>query len=118
LKIYKKSKDILESKNNKFFCSVKCSNEWLGTKSRGEKHPNWVSGKSSYRNILKRKSDDIVCLLCHETNKLVLIVHHIDHNRDNNKVTNLAWLCRNCHFLVHHHTNELERFNNKIKYAY
>jgi len=45
--------------------------------------------------------------------KKVIIVHHIDKNRKNNKLSNLAWLCRNCHFLVHHHEEENLKFLEK-----
>jgi predicted HNH restriction endonuclease len=31
----------------------------------------------------------------------VLAVRHIDQNHKNNNVENLAWLCHNCHHLVH-----------------
>jgi predicted HNH restriction endonuclease len=39
----------------------------------------------------------------------VLAVHHVDQNRTNNKVTNLAWLCHNCHHLVHRYPIERKK---------
>lgn len=35
------------------------------------------------------------------------VIHHIDHNRHNNDLSNLIVLCRNCHFLVHRGLKEL-----------
>jgi len=40
-----------------------------------------------------------------------LIVHHIDKNRNNNGIENLIWLCQNCHYLVHHYTDDRKRLS-------
>ncbi|MBI4281264.1 HNH endonuclease [Candidatus Uhrbacteria bacterium] len=40
-------------------------------------------------------------------NNRVLLVHHIDENRKNNVLSNLVWLCRNCHFLVHKYNENM-----------
>lgn len=114
-KVYKKIRDINNSKNGKFFCGIECSNKWFGGKRRDQNHPNWVNGKFSYKNILKRAGVKVACNLCMEKDTRILTVHHIDQNRNNNSLGNLAWLCYNCHFLVHNHHQELVRFNNKIK---
>ena len=113
-KVYKKNKDLNNSKNKKFFCNVKCSNKWLGAKRLGQNHPNWINGKYSYKDILKRTGILSVCGLCGEKDPRVLVVHHIDQNRDNNSLLNLAWLCHNCHFLVHNYPNEIS-LANKVK---
>jgi hypothetical protein len=52
--------------------------------------------------------------LCSTKDERVLAVHHIDHNRLNNKLDNLAWLCHNCHHLVHHDNVEKHRFLEKL----
>ncbi len=104
----------MNSENGKHFCGIKCSNEWLGTTRRGEKHPNWINGESVYRNLLSRAKQIKVCQICCEKDSRVLAVHHLDRNRENNDVTNLVWLCHNCHFLVHHNKVELAKFNKKI----
>ena len=115
LRTYKKNKDINNSESKKYFCGVKCSNKWFGSNHRSENHPNWINGKFSYSDILKRREAVKVCNLCVEKDPRVLVVHHIDHDRDNNSLSNLVWLCHNCHFLVHNHSDELLRFNSKIK---
>ena len=40
------------------------------------------------------EQDFIPCELCDNE---AVDVHHIDHNRKNNKITNLMGLCRDCH---------------------
>ena len=112
---YKKNKDLNNSKSKKYFCSTKCSNMWLGSQNQAENHPNWINGRAVYRDLLERKGDIKVCVMCKESNKIVLVAHHIDHNRQNNNTKNLTWLCRNCHFLVHHYNEEASRFNEIIK---
>jgi predicted HNH restriction endonuclease len=42
-------------------------------------------------------------------------VHHIDKDRTNNTLKNLAWLCHNCHYLVHHDKLEMQRFLKSLK---
>jgi predicted HNH restriction endonuclease len=32
----------------------------------------------------------------------------VDKNRKNNKIKNLIWLCRNCHFLIHNYPVKLK----------
>jgi hypothetical protein len=103
------------SNSRSFFCSVICSNQWLGSKKRDKNHPNWINGRSVYKNLLKRTDVAVVCKLCGEKDIRVLAVHHIDKNRENNTLANLAWLCLNCHFLVHHHTRESGKLTDVLK---
>ena len=42
------------------------------------------------------------CNICNITNIKVLIVHHKDNNRKNNKIKNLEILCCNCHAERHY----------------
>lgn len=39
------------------------------------------------------------CVIC--TQRVSLIIHHIDENRENNASSNLVYLCSNCHGMVH-----------------
>ena len=43
--------------------------------------------------------DDRMCVICSKTTKLC--VHHIDKNRQNNTLENLATLCSSCHGKIH-----------------
>jgi hypothetical protein len=106
--IYKTLKDIKLSKSGKYFCNHACGNIWIGKQQRAENHPNWAGGSSSYKNIFKRTSYKKRCVSCGNNDIRVLCVHHLDKNRKNNKMNNLTWLCRNCHFLIHNHKKRLK----------
>lgn len=115
--IYRSLKELSKSKSKKYFCGKKCQTVWRNTVLfTGDNHPNWVSGESSYRKRLLASGRLEVCTLCTNKDKRVLMVHHIDRNRKNNNMDNLAWLCNNCHYLVHHYQDErakLESLLNK-----
>ncbi|OHB10644.1 MAG: hypothetical protein A3H60_01040 [Candidatus Zambryskibacteria bacterium RIFCSPLOWO2_02_FULL_44_12b] len=112
-KAYKSLKDLNRSKYNKFFCTIVCRNKWYGKESRREKHPNWKGGKFSYKEALRRSDMEQKCFLCRNADPRILAVHHIDQNRKNNDITNLMWLCHNCHFLVHHYSRESNKISKK-----
>lgn len=100
--IYRRIADIRKSKSKKFFCSRNCHCSWENENVRcGENAPNWVAGHYVYRKIMKRLKIKEKCARCGTTDKRVLVVHHKDKNRRNNKALNLIWLCRNCHCIVH-----------------
>ena len=105
--IYKSLKDLNLSKSGKHFCNHICGNKWIGEQQRAENNPNWLGGKSSYKNLLKRIDIKKECVLCKKNDIRILCVHHLDKDRKNNKMTNLVWLCRNCHFLVHNYNKSI-----------
>lgn len=102
-KVYRQNKFLKQSQTGKFFCSKKCSLIWQNTEFVGEKHPNWTTGEYSYPTVLKKTGLAQFCKCCGKTNPRILVVHHLDKNRQNNKALNLIWLCHNCHHLVHHY---------------
>lgn len=111
--VYKSGKALRGSKSKKYFCTKSCQTIWRNTiEFIGEKHPNWKGGSSSegYRNILKRSGKRQICRMCSLRDKKLLAAHHIDHNHQNNKLDNLAWLCHNCHFLIHHYKEVNRKF--------
>ena len=100
--IWRMPKSLERSKSGYFFCNKSCSLSWKNTiLNSGINHPLWNGGESSYRKKKEDSSEDIYCLHCGLRDKRVLVVHHIDENRKNNILTNLMWLCRNCHYLIH-----------------
>ena len=100
---YKTPKQIRVSKNKKYFCSKACQAKWRNTLFIGPKHSNWKHGKTAYQTVLRRIGRKEICQLCGNGDTRVLATHHIDKDRTNSLPENLAWLCHNCHFLVHHY---------------
>lgn len=108
--IYRSKNDQRKCKSGKFFCSKSCQTRWRNTYYVGEKHGNWTNGMASYRSILLKSGAPVACAKCKSLDKRILAVHHKDRNRKNNAVSNLTWLCHNCHFLVHHYHGEATGF--------
>ncbi len=108
--IYKTAKQIRCSKSGKYFCGRSCQTKWRNKLYVGKLHSNFVDGKFTHRTTMLRSGSLQVCWHCKTDDKRILAVHHIDENHLNNDLKNLAWLCHNCHFLVHHDKLEKEKF--------
>jgi len=54
------------------------------------------------------KKENPLCEGCGEDERFLLIVHHIDGNRNNNSENNLEIVCSNCHMKRH-----LKKVNGK-----
>jgi HNH endonuclease len=108
--VYRSACEIKKSRSQLFFCDHSCRAAWTNRLRAGENHPNWKKGEGAYRDILLRASTEPVCERCGNDDPRVLAVHHIDQDRTNNRLENLAWLCHNCHFLVHHFPEEMDAF--------
>lgn len=113
-KIYRQKRFLNRSKSKKYFCSRACQLKWRHSTFTGSSHANWRHGENAYKNMLLRSRIPPVCRLCCQRDLQVLVVHHFDQNRKNNKLKNLCWLCHNCHFLVHHYNTEKERLTVSI----
>ncbi len=109
-RIYKSLKEQRRSKSGKFFCSKSCQSIWRNSVYTGRNLANWKGGMSSYRDIMRRAKIKPVCARCKNDDSRVMAVHHKDKDRKNNSITNLIWLCHNCHYLVHHHKSEAKNF--------
>jgi hypothetical protein len=90
------------SRSGKVFCSKTCQTLWRNSIYSGEKHARWNNGISIYRKILLKNGKQPICQNCKIKDTRLLNAHHVDHDRNNNDLNNLVWLCLNCHFLVHH----------------
>jgi hypothetical protein len=55
------------------------------------------------RKALEERDGKVACATCHIDIPEVIAVHHVDHDRGNNDLSNLKFLCFNCHFLHHNH---------------
>jgi len=100
-RIWKTPSHFRHSESKKFFCSKSCQTVWRNRVYIGEKHSRWINGINTYRRIIRRSGLSEQCKQCGIIDTRVLIVHHIDHDRTNNNIKNLMWLCRNCHYLIH-----------------
>lgn len=107
--IYRSQQELKKSNSGKYFCSKSCQTIWRNTQVFiGSKHSQWQGGRSEYKNILLKSGADQLCRRCKIKDKRVLAVHHLDRNKSNNSLSNLVWLCHNCHFLLHHNKQEEE----------
>lgn len=105
--VYRTPRHFKHSKSKLFFCDKSCLAVWKNKNLIvGEDHPNWKNGENAYREIMIRSGIPAVCRYCGIKDFRVLLVHHIDENRKNNRIENLMWLCHNCHFLKHVHNIE------------
>jgi hypothetical protein len=95
-----------EVRFSKTFCSRTCANVYtaIGRDTKGKNHPSYTNGKSSYRNIIDNKSK---CHYCDYNDIRILIVHHIDKNRNNNNEENLLIVCPTHHMELH---REIKQF--------
>ncbi len=112
--VYRSLAQIKHSKSGKIFCSKSCQTTWKNKLSSAEEHPNWMGGTQIYRKILLQSQVPIICSLCKINDLRILSAHHIDHNRKNNQLSNLAWLCQNCHMLVHCDNNVENELKSKL----
>lgn len=108
--VYRPQQDLKNSKSKKYFCTKSCQTIWRNSMVYiGSKHPNWKDGASTYRDALLRSEVTQVCKMCKTRDQRLLAAHHLDHNKKNNSLDNLMWLCHNCHFLTHHYIDEREK---------
>lgn len=109
-KSWKAPRQIKHSKSGKFFCSKSCQTIWRNSMVFvGKNHPNWKGGEFTYKYKLRKSGVEKICTMCKSKDERTLAVHHIDRNRKNNELENLIWLCHNCHFLVHHYKQEMDK---------
>ena len=48
------------------------------------------------------KRDSYICQSCGEKDKKKLLIHHLDINKQNNKLENLLTVCKKCHRSIYH----------------
>ena len=90
-----KTRSDLAKYSGKAYCSRSCANSVNNKQRMRENHPNWKGG--SYR----KKANIQCCEECSENRYFLLVVHHLDGDRDNNNPLNLVTLCYNCHAIYH-----------------
>lgn len=90
------------TKTKKFFCNKKHQQLAQFSHNGIDYHCNYKDGLSSYRDVAFRAFSHKCELCSYEEDLRILEVHHIDHNRSNNKPENLMILCPNCHAKITH----------------
>lgn len=101
-KFCNKSFYVLPCHSHKKFCSNKCRINWQKTLT-GERNPSWrpIRENATYRSIKTTLRNKLINsrTLCGDCGRYseVFEIHHIDKNRDNNKIENLIVLCKSCH---------------------
>ena len=92
------------AKHGFHFCDRNCKEEAqkLGGKCPEIRPPHFGTGtgEHNYRELMKEEIK-AGCIDCFNKTKYLLIVHHKDGNRQNNKKENLEVVCRNCHTKRH-----------------
>lgn len=88
------------------FCNRKCKEEAqkLGGKCPQIRPAHFGTGNGRWltKNLIKNKKNPI-CVGCGERKRYLLLTHHKDGDRDNNKEDNLEIVCSNCHMKRHLH---------------
>lgn len=77
-----------------FFHSALCASKWRSTHMLGTNHPKFKGEFKTYRDRAIREYGH-ACTRCGYS--LIVDVHHIDGNHQNNELSNLDVLCPNCH---------------------
>lgn len=100
--ITKRKSSLRNSKHKIYFCDRHCKESAQslagGCNVIRPSHYGLSNGKHLW-SILVRNADGCSC--CKETKKYLLVVHHIDGDRENNVENNLEVICANCHMKRH-----------------
>ena len=115
--IFRTLSKLKMSKHKKYFCDRNCKEiaQSLigGCIEIQPDHYGTSDGRSLYRNLIDN-TINVKCADCNESKRYLLLVHHIDGNRDNNDILNLEILCNNCHIKRHLYFNNSEwKYNTK-----
>jgi len=111
IRFYKNKSKKKVSRSGLFFCCREhkdLAQRLGGIEAIQPDHYNTGDGHSSYRVVALRALPH-VCNRCGwEKHPEALLVHHIDHDRSNNDVSNLEILCPNCHVIEHRYPHLLD----------
>lgn len=102
-KKFKRLKSAVSENYN--FCSKTCGNRF-----KNQEFINWNDSSNYRRNAFNAYPHK--CAICGwEEDERILEVHHIDENRNNNKISNLIILCPICHKKLTLHLFSLEELH-------
>lgn len=72
-----------------------------GGNQKGKNNHMWKGGKAIYKKIYTEAYPERFCRICGCNNKELLVIHHLDRDRNNSNLDNLVELCKSCHKLIH-----------------
>ncbi len=102
-KFRKATSKLSSSKHGVYFCSRKCKEftQSMHGDGLGIRPPHYGSGNDSFiLNDFYKNNVQNGCK-CGEKTKYLMQVHHMDGNRNNNRLDNLEIVCANCHIKRH-----------------
>ena len=103
--------DMESNKTGLFYCSKNCGN--LHKNKIREESGEWDNSGNYRKKALKTYEHK--CAICgYKEDTRILEVHHIDEDRENNKLSNLIILCPNCHKKLTLHLYELSQEHNSL----
>lgn len=92
-------KQLFKLKSAGDYCNHTCANKKRAQTQKGINHPNFLQeGQDAYKFICFHYHEH-KCIICGE--KLIVEVHHFDHNRLNNEPSNLIPVCSTHHRYLH-----------------
>ena len=98
---------ILNSRHGYSFCSRKCKEIAQSCDGNCDeiKPLHYGDGRTVYaRRAFRNFKNE--CVQCGENKDYLLVVHHIDGDKDNGELTNLEIVCFNCHAERHLYKND------------
>jgi len=104
---YKCESNKKNSKSGIFFCCRKHKD--YAQKIGGIKEimpPHYGTATKTYRQIAIEKLEHRCSMCGYDKYLTILEAHHIDRNKDNKDISNLQFLCRNCHAEEHIKAND------------
>lgn len=108
--VYRTASQLRRSRSGLVFCDKECKRAGQRLKSNiKEVWPNHYGSSKVYRNLVVLDK----CVGCGIDLPWLLLVHHIDGNRNNNKFNNLEVVCPVCH--VNRHTKLIK--GNRVFYT-
>ncbi len=112
---YKNASKRKNSKSNLYFCCRNHKDKAQRIGGLSEIQPgHYNTGTSRYRQIAFRNHEH-KCNKCSYDFKPVLIVHHMNRNRCDNRPENLEILCPTCHAETHYRAKEMDHFINLVE---
>jgi len=89
-----------ESRNSIKYFELTLKGELFGEELKDFDNHTVGMGRPTIK-LKTKKSLKKACERCGIENKKLLIIHHIDHDPENNSIENLKTVCWNCHFIEH-----------------